>query len=176
MLTSAIGEYSLTLADGEPPALLDQYLENARLVEQIDTDREDGRFFFAGVAKDAGKWPFLVVLLRYRPAGNGFHPGVALIPETDTLFLGAGERVLIYDLANVRQLRVDTADTGFWAWQRHGDILLMSAELELAAWNVRGEKLWSTFVEPPWSFEVKDGQVSLDVMGRQSHFLLAKGP
>jgi len=28
----------------------------------------------------------------------------------------------------------------------------MSAELELAAWRTDGTKLWTTFVEPPWTY------------------------
>jgi hypothetical protein len=52
----------------------------------------------------------------------------------------------------------------------------MSAELEFAAWDINGRKLWSTFVEPPWSYEIRGDQVELDVMGRKSTFVLAIGP
>jgi hypothetical protein len=40
---------------------------------------------------------------------------------------------------------------GFHGWQRHEDLVVMSAELEMAAWDLRGVKRWSTFVEPPWN-------------------------
>jgi hypothetical protein len=52
----------------------------------------------------------------------------------------------------------------------------MSAELELAAWTVSGVKLWTMFVEPPWSYEVTAGQILLDVMGVTSTFDLIRGP
>jgi hypothetical protein len=52
----------------------------------------------------------------------------------------------------------------------------MSAELELAAWDVHGRKLWTTFVEPPWGYRVEGGRVRLDVMGRGSSFDLTAGP
>ena len=55
-------------------------------------------------------------------------------------------------------------------------VVLMSAELELAAWDLAGQKLWTTFVEPPWSYEVRNGVVTLDVMGVISEFLTKSGP
>lgn len=44
----------------------------------------------------------------------------------------------------------------------------MAAELELAAWTSSGEKLWTTVVEPPWSYQVFDDLVQLDVMGKNT--------
>jgi len=46
----------------------------------------------------------------------------------------------------------------------------------MAAWNISGEKLWTAFVEPPWSHEVIVGTVRLDVMGTVSSFPLDTGP
>lgn len=65
---------------------------------------------------------------------------------------------------------------GFWAWARHGDVIAMSAELELAAWDLTGQKLWTTFAEPPWDYRVVDSEVELDVMGCASTFPLVSGP
>jgi hypothetical protein len=61
-------------------------------------------------------------------------------------------------------------------WHRFGDYVLMSAELELAAWDIQGKKLWTTFVEPPWEYSVVGGRVHLDVMGNESVFSIAEGP
>ena len=52
----------------------------------------------------------------------------------------------------------------------------MSAELEPAAGDLSGGKLWSTFVEPPWDYEVWDTQLELDVMGKKSSFSARIGP
>jgi len=52
----------------------------------------------------------------------------------------------------------------------------MSAELEMAAWDTRARKLWSTFVEPPWDYQVDGGLVHLDVMGTRSDLPIASGP
>jgi hypothetical protein len=84
--------------------------------------------------------------------------------------------LLAYDLRHVRRIWEDEADTGFWGWGRHGDVILMSAELEFAAWDLHGAKLWSTFVEPPWSYEFREGRIELDVMGEKSSFDLNAGP
>jgi hypothetical protein len=82
------------------------------------------------------------------------------------LFIGAGERLLAYDLKNPRRIWEDRADYGFWRWHRHEGFVLMAAELEFAVWLLNGQKLWTTFVEPPWDFQVSGSSVRLDVMGQ----------
>jgi len=121
------------------------------------------------------EWLLLCVALRCDREGGG-DPGALLVPETGLLFIGAGERLLAYDLHGPRRLWEDQADMGFHAWQRQGDWVLMASELDLAAWDIRGVKCWSRFVEPPWSYRVEDGTVHLDVMGTLSSFPLASGP
>ncbi|QDV32268.1 hypothetical protein ElP_00910 [Tautonia plasticadhaerens] len=51
----------------------------------------------------------------------------------------------------------------------------MAAELELAAWDVSGRKLWSRFVEPPWEYAVAGKIVAVDVMGAVSRIDLRTG-
>jgi len=122
-----------------------------------------------------GGWPFLVVAQKFWPAVAGFSPGVLMVPETRRLFIGAGERLLAYDIDGPRRLWEDRADTGFWHWHQHEDVVLMSAELEFAAWDTSGAKLWSMFVEPPWSYEIRGDQLQLDVMGVPSMFPIKTG-
>lgn len=122
-------------------------------------------------------WPFLCVAQHYWPGREaGCYPGFLLVPETAILFIGAGERLLAYDLRGLARLWEDQADAGFHDWQRHDDLVVMSAELELAAWDLRGVKRWSTFVEPPWAYHVEGGMVHLEVMGTVSSFPLLAGP
>ena len=52
----------------------------------------------------------------------------------------------------------------------------LGAELELAAWDIRGQKLWSTFVEPPWEHELDGAEVKIDVMGAVRTFSIETGP
>src|SRR5262249_29337281 len=156
------------------PDLYGHYAEHAALVEEFDLQDREGRNCFLAVSRGVG-WPFLVVVQRYDPAG-GFHPGTLLVPETDLLFIGAGERLLAYHLDGPARRWIDTAECGFWGWARHGDRVILSAELELAAWDIQGRKCWSTFVEPPWEYKVSGEIIELDVMGTQSSFPLDTGP
>jgi hypothetical protein len=127
-------------------------------------------------------WPFLCVAQYYWPGYRaGCNPGFLLVQETDVLFIGAGERLLAYDLRNRLRLWDDRADLGFHHWYRHDKTVVMSAETELAAWDIRGGKRWSTRqsgvrVEPPWEFRVQGDIVYLDVMGAVTAFSLITGP
>jgi hypothetical protein len=164
----------------ELPSILDHFRSHAVLAEHFDLDgddRESGTCFIA-VRRDPSDWPQLVVTQSFAPAGYGFDPGVLVVPKTDNVFIGAGERLIAYAAPNGdwRRLWVDSADVGFWGWREHGDVVVMSAELELAAWTNAGEKLWSTFVEPPWSYSVNNDSLELDVMGTIRRFPIATGP
>src|SRR4051812_15741233 len=175
MFRVAIGEYSLLVHRGPLPGMYGEYRRHAALAEEFGLDSAEGEARFVAVAT-AHDWPSLVVAQRFEPCVAGFDPGVLLVPETGVLFVGAGTRLLAYRLDGPERLWEDQADVGFWRWAQHGAYVLMSAELELAAWDTRGRKLWTTFVEPPWQYRVEGDQVRLDVMGRLSSFPLASGP
>jgi hypothetical protein len=177
MLQFCCGDYTVHISVGPLPATYSDYLEHAALSEDLGIRSSDGTALFFAVQSRALNWPELAVALRFEPEPQqGFHPGFLLIPEYHLIVVGAGTRLLAYGLSPVRQLWEDCADVGFWQWKRHGDIVFMSAELEFAAWDVQGRKLWSTFVEPPWGYQVDEGEVTLNVMGRISHFNAASGP
>ncbi|WP_433200247.1 hypothetical protein ACQP00_28420 [Dactylosporangium sp. CS-047395] len=161
-----VGAGGLTVVvGGAAPASLSLYKRQAELVEDFPGAQTDG--FSLVAVRDEGDWPRLVVTQRYSPAGGGFAPGVLLVPKRRQVFIGAGSRLLAYEArgGTWRRQWEDRAEGGFWQWRRHGKTVLMSAELELAAWTCDGRKLWSTFVEPPWSYRVDGGTVTLDVMG-----------
>ncbi|WP_433303437.1 hypothetical protein ACQP2F_12005 [Actinoplanes sp. CA-030573] len=163
-----------------PPAVLGVFQQHADLVEDFPDadDRAVGGYFFVAVDDGDGEWPRLVVTQRYAPSGPGFSPGVLCVPEKRQLFIGAGTRLVAYHARSGRWRRcwVDEAEFGFWSWRQHDDVVLMSAELELAAWRTDGTKLWTTFVEPPWSYRVVSDRVILDVMGDVRTFDLRRGP
>lgn len=169
-----IGPYTLRCHPSELPGMYGPDVERAQLVEEFDLNGTHGSCCFLAVSRGV-EWPFLVVAQRYESDG-GFRPGALLVPETDLLFIGAGQRLLAYRLDGPTRLWMDTTDCGFWGWARHGDRVILSAELELAAWDINGRKCWSTFVEPPWSYEVSAGMIELDVMGSKSRFPLDAGP
>ena len=175
MFSINVDRYTLQLQSEGLPELYGKYCDHAQLVEEINIEESEGKNCFVAVGL-ADDWPFLVVSQRYSPAGGGFSPGAALVPETNLLFIGAGTRLLAYHLSNLARLWEDVADVGFWSWARHGEHVVMSAELEIAAWDLQGRKLWSSEVEPPWSYSVQNDFVHLDVMGKQRTYKLATGP
>jgi len=175
MLTVATNHYTLLCCETEP-GIHNAYVERAKLVEKFDPEEHRPGFCWIAARPADAAWPSLVIELRYSPAGFGFNPGLLIIPETEILLLGAGTRLLAYDLAGPTRLWEAHAECGFWSWSRHDDIILMSAELQLAAWDLNAKKLWTTYVEPPWEYRVDAGTLHLDIMGEKSAFPLATGP
>ena len=177
MLLFSCGQYTVRASIGALPLMYSNFVEHAVLNEDFGSRSGDGTALFFAVDNGSRHWPELVVALRFEPGPqSGFDPGFLLIPERHLVLIGAGTCLLAYELAPARRLWEDVADVGFWGWRRQRDIVLMSAEVEFAAWDINGRKLWSTFVEPPWSYEIRGDQVELDVMGRKSTFVLAIGP
>ncbi len=177
MFQVSVGGYSLKVGYGVPPASFGVAKQHARLVDELDVTRPDGTLCWIEVGRSGNDWPFLVVAQRYEPGSDaGFYPGVLVVPETDLLLFGAGKRLLAYDVRTPKRLWEDAAEMGFWSWARHDDVVVMSAELEIAAWDLEGRKLWSRFVEPPWEYQVENRLVCLDVMGTRSAFDLYAGP
>jgi hypothetical protein len=171
--------YTIECVPDGLPLTYDSLKEHAALVEEIELhEHSTEQDVCCLTVKRAGeKWPSLVVAQTYWPHGAGFEPGALLIPETRMLFFGAGERLLAYRLEQpLTRTWEDRVEMGFWGWEQHGDTVLLAGELEFAAWNNLGRKLWTTFVEPPWDFTVKDDVVELDVMGAKRSFKLSDGP
>jgi hypothetical protein len=175
-MSVGIGGYVLRVAAGSH-AVFGHDPHRSPTVEHFPEAGDDCVGHFS-VAVDDGRTRPLLVTQRYSPASPGFEPGVLLVPETGMVFIGAGTRLLGYrsTAGQWHQIFVDEADVGFWHWRRHDDVVLMSAELELAAWSIDGAKLWSRFVEPPWDYTVDGDQVQLDIMGTHSRFPLRTGP
>jgi hypothetical protein len=170
-----VGEYEICCQADGLPAMLSEYQQRAALAEEFGASGEDGASVcFVSIGRPP-EWPFLVVIQRYAPAGCGFSPGVLLVPEAPRVFVGAGRRLLAYDLSRPARLWEDEAECGFWSWSRHGQVVLMAAELELAAWDINGRKLWSRFVEPPWEYAVAGEFVTVNVMGAVSRICLQSG-
>lgn len=175
MFSISIGQYTLSCNSHSLPDLYSSYVEHAQLVEEFDLWDDGGERCFLALGLSGADWPFLVLAQGYDPSG-GFHPGALLVEETGILFVGVRERLLAYALDPPARLWIDSTYLGFWGWARHGDTILMSAELELAAWDIDGRKLWSTFVEPPWHYLVSGDVLDLDVMGKRTSFSIGRGP
>jgi hypothetical protein len=169
--------YRVRTARSYPPGTLRQYQERAALRESFAMGDHEAEYLFVGVTPNSRQWPVLVVEQRFNSHRNMFNPSVLIVPQTHTVFIGAGTRLLSYALEpEPRRLWEQETEVGFFEWQLRDEVVLMSAELEFAAWSAGGEKLWSAFVEPPWSFTVDAGEVELEVMGSYSRFSLVGGP
>lgn len=172
-----IPPYRVLASPDKLPEIHSHYQARATLFESFDLDSADGALCFFAIGRVGQEWPSLVISQGYSPTGYGFNPGVLIVPECDIAFIGAGTRLLAYTLSpSPRRLWSDTTVYGFWSWAKYDGVVLMSGELELAAWTTSGAKLWTTFVEPPWSYMVRGPLLELDVMGRISTFDLVAGP
>lgn len=177
MFQIVVHGYTLSCFSGGLPNSYDIYKEKAKLVDEIDLTKDMiGDICFLAVQKGID-WPFLIVAQKYAPSGlGGSYPQALLIPETDILFLGAGERVLTYCLAPLAKVEHGNAEFGFHAFERCGQYVIMHAELEVSVWTIQGKQQWSQFVEPPWIYRVEEETISLDVMGHSLSFPLSTGP
>ncbi len=177
MISIRMEDWELWIDDGRLPTIFASYLKNAELVDQIDINNDEGRFLFLGISKGANNngWPSVIIAQKYSDHQQTFSPGFLVVPDTSLIFLGAGERLLCYDLEQKVRLWEDETHCGFWGWSKSGSYILMSAELEFGVWDQSGKKLWSTFVEPPWSFKVQEQILELDVMGDIQKFRLSDG-
>jgi hypothetical protein len=176
-----VGDWHVTVHDGRLPASYEWYAEHALLNEAFDIRAREGRPFFVAVstfgpaAREHGK-PLLAVAQNVWPDyESGFDPGVLIVPETSLLFVGAGERLLAYDLQKPARLWEDHADCGFQAWGRYSDFVWMSAEIEFAVWRLDGTQLWTTFVDPPCDLSFADGLVTLDAFDKKRTLRMADG-
>lgn len=172
-----VGGYRLTWDHGRPYGY-DEQRKQATLVDVIAPDGASEHIGVLAVGDATGGWPFLIVEHSYVIpwTEDTLRIDVLLVPETHLLFVGIHESVLAYDLRAPTRLWSDTADTGFHEWRRYGQVVLMAAELEMAAWDIQGRKLWSAFVEPPYDYTIVEDTLHLTVMGVSSTFPLARGP
>jgi hypothetical protein len=176
MFTITVGAYAVTVQQGTLPAFYRDYKKRAKLCDEFSLGpQEAGELCFVSVSAML-HWPTLVVAQRFELAQAGFDPACLLVPESHTIFIGAGRRLLAYQLDAPRRLWEESVDSGFLEWSRHDQTVLMSGELELGAWDIRGQKLWTLPLEHTWEYHVQDGKVHLDAQGRRTVFGLQEGP
>lgn len=157
------GPYTVSLGDTLPPMYY-SYCRHAQLVDTFELDGSFSALCYLAVARGRN-WPFLIVAQRYSPGPqSGFYPGVLLVPETNLLFLGAGERVLAYTLAKPARLWEHGLTGGFCHWEQVQESVILSSENNLAIWDVQGHKRWDFSVEPPWQYTL-DGDTIRVILG-----------
>jgi hypothetical protein len=156
------------------PAAHAEHKRHARFTDERDLDAPYVCCVTARRVSD--RWPFFIAATGYHPTRDAaLAPGILYAPEYDILFLGAGERVRVYALSPPGLVAEANAEMGFRAWDRHGDMVLMTAELELSGFSIDGERRWTRFVEVPWGYSIDKDRVRLEVMGDASEFSLRTG-
>jgi hypothetical protein len=177
MFTITIGRYRVASELDQLPSIYATYRARAALCDELELNAP-GRLWFLAVGTETD-WPGLVVAQRFHSGEErGGDPEALLIPETDLVLLGAGQRVVAYTLRKHQRLWADSARAGFFGWRRYGDVVLMLAAGEIAAWDLRGRKLWAVPVDSPWYHHVDEQyeSIQLDTRGRRFEFPLKTGP
>ncbi len=182
MFTTTIGDYTLIVdPDGLPTEERIKFFRiHADLYERFTFHGDKIRTCFVAVRRNVDWWPvlpFLVVQMEYMPMQLG-DPGVMLLPDTGRLFIGAGRRLVCYQLLDEpERLWESHALEEFFSWQRHGDVVIMAGLNELAAWDTKGNPLWwSDKPEHQWSYRVVDETVKLEIGTDITEFNLESGP
>jgi hypothetical protein len=161
------GAFRVTLSNEAPQGLDERRVQ----VDRQSTDEEwEARYV---LVHRAGGAPTLLVIGRVRPE---YGCGVHLVEGTGVMFVGCGESVCAYDMATGKKLHHDITPYAFHSWNRHGDIVIMSGELEVAGFTLDGVKVWSSVVESPWDYTVAGDKMSTIVMGHRVEFSLREGP
>lgn len=168
MFEVGAGDFRVMLSPEAPQGLDERRVTVDRLAPG-DEDRE-ARYM---LAHRKGGAPTLLVIGRVR---DGYGCGVHIVEQTGVLFFGCGESVATYDIATGQKLHHDLTAYAFHSFSRHGDVVVMSGELEVAGYGLDGAKLWSAAVESPWDFGVNGDKMYTLVMGHRVEFSLREGP
>ncbi len=178
MIKMAIGEWTLSGQEYSDGVFPYRYKDHVLTFDEYKLDDPDAGFYGLAVHKGntKGGWPHLVIVQQFAPSSEqGFNPSCLLLPETERLFVGAGERLLCYDLKTFTLLWEDQTQIGFGDWSKEQGFVILSAELEIVVFDTSGQKLWGTFVEPPWEYAIVGDNVELDIMGREEVRCLKTG-
>jgi hypothetical protein len=160
------GLWGVIISDEMPPGLDERRVTIDRLSESDDMK------MFALVSR-SGSAPSLLVVGTH---SRSFSPGLHVIPETETLLVGCGEVIAAYDMPTSKCTYRDITPGGFLSWNRHDDVVVMGGELEVAGYNLSGERMWSASIEPPWDYGVSGTTMFTIVMGHRTEFPLREGP
>lgn len=148
------GEYGLLCTRDAPPRGWEGWRAKAAHLFEEPGAGPPQRAWYA-VRRGWGEPHFLAT--REFPEWNPFFDGL-IIPETGRLFAGAGRWVAVYALdAPAEPLLHDVLL--FWSMERHGDGVLVVAEISVALFDLRGHERWAAFADPPHDVTVEGDEV-----------------
>lgn len=171
----SVGGWTIETSAGGLPSIYEFHRDNAAAVFEFGHASDDAGVSFVGLRRHGADHNEIVIAQRFWPSGSGFDPAALITSDPDRLFVGAGERILYFDLDRGTLIWEDVVEMGFWGWSLHADVVVMSGELSFTVFDRAGAKLWSTFVEPPWGYECAANTVTLDVMGVKARYRLRSG-
>jgi hypothetical protein len=174
MLTFQIDKYNFCVQIGDQPAFYERWLENSTF-QDLEGLKNTGTPVYIGIKEDE-KWQMSTIAFKTDPIDNVFfNPELLFIPETQTLFIGAGRIASTYDLTNKTKVSERSLAMGFWYWARHDDLVILVEELEIGVYDCYGRHKWSAGTEPPSSYGIKDNILTLDIMDNISTYDLETG-
>ncbi|GCE14137.1 hypothetical protein [Tengunoibacter tsumagoiensis] len=183
MIIFNIYDYKIFLETNQAPKYYREFFrDDSLLAEEIDIDRTekdplDSNVVFIAAKNCGSKKEFsLTLLLGYSPSDPAFYPELLYVPESQILFIRAGEKILAYQLQVPQKLFELSVDIGFLSWERYSNYIIMVAEMRMTVWNLAGEQLWTLFVEQPWSYHCHHEMMSFIKDEQVYTFPVATGP
>jgi hypothetical protein len=148
-----------------PPSLAGETRQ--RLVDQLRPGEYDTGYLRVEATLPDATGPSLLVMLGYHRLDGDFGAGAILVPETRRLFVAGGARAICYHHDGDRWWRQweREVEVTVWGLARHGAHIVMSSELEVVVWDIKGVRRLSAGVEPPWSYDIQGNRMRLDVDG-----------
>jgi hypothetical protein len=139
----------------------------SEFVDQLRPDEYDTGYLREEATLPDATGPSILVALGYRRLDGDLGAGAILVPETRRLFVAGGARAICYHHDGDRWWRQweHDVEVTVWGLARHGHLIVMSSELEVVAWDIKGVRRLSAGVEPPWSYEIHGNRMRLDIDG-----------
>lgn len=161
MIELYIDNYYINVFVGQQPTILDFYKKNALFIDENDFKNE-GTEVYLIISKDIINPKFSIIAFKSDPIGyGGFKPALYYEYETQTLFIGAGTIIKTYRLTDNKLIFQKNYGFGFWGWSKYKNYIVQQEELNFGIFNLKGEQLWETYVEPPYEFEFYDDSVTI---------------
>jgi hypothetical protein len=174
MIKFTIDIYTFLVHVGEKPETFDRWIDRSVFTDLAGL-KDRGTSIYMGI-EETDKLDMMVVAFNTQPIDDTFfHPQLFFVPETKTLFVGAGIKAMTFSLKEKVKISERSLAAGFWYWANHDKFIILVEELEIAVYDHKGHFIWEERAEPPWSYGLEDNILILDIMGNISKHKLDSG-
>lgn len=175
MVTFSLEEYSISIYTGEPPVILEHYLKHALFVDDKGL-ANDGTAVYIIIATRFPHEQYVIIAFRSFPVDcAGFHPELLYENTSQTLFIGAGTVVKVFNIADKRIVFEKDAGVGFLGWNKYKSYIVQQEELTVGIFDLQGKQLWQTDVEPPYNLDFDGDILTLKFNDKVERRLLGTG-